>query len=316
MNHAFVASPGGIDKCVRCKFPYIAHTAEAICETCPNVGPVEIRHGNTLMCATCWDKDLNTRQIAANQPNSPYTPEQQARHQAFREARAKEHEEALNKVLAEAKEKDLKVQLRTDMYNAATESIKELKVTIDSDSAIQNKPYTLAEQLKTRFEHFQSVVFAESQVISDAEKKIEEAVNNQKAIQIYMNTLANQLRVEEREKLHIADIQYNPSAPKAVKTKNITTKKSTKTSPAELKKYAQEIGAPTYILQQIIISKGVDVKTAADILKKSMNKAELETASQESGFPVEMIQSLMHMKSITISQAIAKLKKMALIESE
>lgn len=316
MNHAFIATPSGIDKCARCKFPYIAHTAEAVCETCPNVGPVEIRHGNILMCQSCWDKDLAVRQIAANQPNSPYTPEQQAKHREFRERMDKEREEAMNRVLAQSKERDLQVQLRTDAFNAATESIKELKIVIDKDDAIKNKPYKLAEELKGRFEHFQSVIFAQNEAIAAAQKEIEAAVNNQKAIQVYMNSLANQLRTEEREKLHIEDINYKPQAPKQAKTKKIETKKSTKTSPAELKKYAQEIGAPTYILQQIIISKGVDVKTAADILKKSMNKAELKSASEESGIPVEMIQQLMTMKSITVTQAIARIKKSMLAAGE
>lgn len=309
MNHAFVAAPSGIDKCVRCKFPYIAHTAEATCETCTVPGPVEIRHGNTLMCEKCWTDDLNVRQISNSQPNSPYTPEQQARHAAFIKARAIESENALNKVLAEAKEKDLKVQLRTDMFNANTEAIKELKTAIDNDENIKNKPFELGKILKERFDHFQAVVFAENDIIKAAEKKIEEAVNTQKAIQIYMNTLANQLREEERAILRIENISYKPEPPKPGRAKKIETKPSTKTTQADLKKYAKEIGAPTYILQQVIVSKGMDVKTAAEYLKKSMNKGELKAASEESGIPVEMIQSMMSMKNITVTQAVARIKK-------
>ena len=166
--------------------------------------------------------------------------------------------------LTVSKQIDNSVQVRTDVFNAATVSIIDIKKSIDENPEIINKPYVLAETLVERFKHFQKTVF-------DASEIIVEATNNQKAIQVYLNQLANQLRTEEREKLKIADINYKPGEVKTPKIKSITTsqtKSSTKLNQAELKKYAQELGVAQSTLQTIIVAKGFkSVSEAADFLK-------------------------------------------------
>jgi DNA integrity scanning protein DisA with diadenylate cyclase activity len=116
-----------------------------------------------------------------------------------------------------------------------------------------------------RFSHFKQVVF-------ELNQQIVEAGNQQKAIQIYLNQLANTLRQEEREKLRISDINYKPQPVKIEKPKpvKVTAKKLDK---AELRKYAAELQVSEFMLQQIVIAKGVTVADAAKLLRQSINRA-------------------------------------------
>lgn len=166
---------------------------------------------------------------------------------------------------------DNAIQVRTDLFNAATTSIIELKAQIDANPEITNKPYALAEELTRRFEHHKQVVF-------ELSEQIVAAGNNQKAIQVYLNQLANSLRAEEREKLKIADINYKPNPVKPVKTKAVkTTGTSKKLDKSELKKYAAELGVSEFTLQMLCVSKGISPEMAANQLRKSINEAKSET---------------------------------------
>ena len=168
-------------------------------------------------------------------------------------------------VLREAAKVDSTVQVRTDLFNAATVAINTLKAAIDADETITNKPYALAEQLKARFLHFRDVVFEMNQ-------KIVEAGNQQKAIQIYLNQLANSLREEERSKLKLTDISYKPSTPKAVTVKPVKTAK-VKIDKVELRKWAGELGVSEFTLQMIVVQKNITVEAAARMLRQSINAA-------------------------------------------
>jgi DNA integrity scanning protein DisA with diadenylate cyclase activity len=179
--------------------------------------------------------------------------------------RAKQAEMNPTITLPQIREIDESVQIKTDIFNAATIAINELKATIDADSTIENKPFALATELMTRFTHFKNVVFEMNQ-------KIVEAGNQQKAIQIYLNQLANSLRAEERAKLKIADINYKPTAPKTTTVKPIKTA-SKKLDKVELRKYASELGVSEFTLQMIVVSKGLSVEDAAHMLRRSINEA-------------------------------------------
>jgi len=173
-------------------------------------------------------------------------------------------ENPVNNAITEAAKLDSSIQVRTDLFNAATVAIQELKATIDVDTTIVNKPFELATQLKARFLHFRDVVF-------ELNQKIVEAGNQQKAIQIYLNQLANTLRIEEREKLKLSDISYKPTSPKpTVKTVKTTAKKLDK---AELRKFAGELGISEFTLQMVVVQKGISVEAAARMLRQSINAA-------------------------------------------
>lgn len=162
---------------------------------------------------------------------------------------------------------DQTITVRTDLFNAATASIVALKEAIDNDTSVTNKPYALATQLKDRFEHFKGIVF-------DLQNQLVEAGNQQKAIQIYLNTLANQLRQEEREKLRIQDINYKPNPVKTTKPAPVRTAK--KFDKSELKAAAKELGVSEFTLQMLVVSKGITVEAAANILRRSIAESKSE----------------------------------------
>lgn len=253
MNHTFIPSALSAVVCATCKKDAIAHTDMATCEACENVGPVELLYGTMLMCESCRDKEKSLQ--AAN--NTPVKVSERIENVDFK-----------NRILEQAKQIDDNIQVRTDLFNAATVSIVELKSAIDADDNITNKPYELAKVLSDRFNHFKQVTF-------DLSEKLLAAGNEQKAIQVYLNQLANQLRAEEREKLKIQDINYKPVAVKTIKPAAIKTAKK-KLDKAELKKYATELGINEFTLQMLVVSKGLTVEQAANMLRKSINEAKSE----------------------------------------
>jgi hypothetical protein len=216
-------------------------------------------YAGMIVCESCYQKEMDA------QKELKATAEQRV---AAQNDAVKTN--ALNKALAASQSIDSAVTVRSDIFNAATVSITDLKAAIDNDSTIVNKPYALAEELTKRFEHFQKVVF-------DANEQIIQATNNQKAIQTYLNTLANTLRAEEREKLKIQDINYKPNAVKPVKPAAIKTAKK-KLDKVELRKYASELGISEFTLQMMVVSGGLTVEQAANKLRKSIKEAQSEAA--------------------------------------
>lgn len=247
MNHTFTPSPIDSSKCTLCKYDPIQHSESAECECCPNIGPVS-EYMSMLMCIDCIEKEKSLQNANTNQVSVTNRINQ------------------MNEFLASSRKIDESIQIRTDLFNAATTSIIELKSVIESDESITNKPYALAEELTRRFTHFKQIVFEKTQ-------EIIEAGNQQKAIQIYLNELSNKLRAEEREKLKIADINYKPESIKSIKTKSIKTNGTKKLDKVELKKYAMELGVSEFTLQMLVISKGITVETAANMLRKSINES-------------------------------------------
>ncbi len=182
---------------------------------------------------------------------------------------------SINEVLTKSREIDSRVTVRTDLFNAATVSIIDLKKSIDDDETITNKPYTLAVELQTRFNHHKQVIF-------ELNEKVVEESNKQKAIQIYLNQLANQLRADEREKLKISDINYSPrpiKLPVNAKTIRLTKQRIDK---VELRKRAAELGVPEFTLQMIIVQKGITVEQAFQLMKANIEQAKAKANITES----------------------------------
>jgi uncharacterized coiled-coil protein SlyX len=167
--------------------------------------------------------------------------------------------------LKESRDIDNRVTVRTDLFNAATIAIAELKKSIDSDETITNKPYALAVELQNRYSHYKQVIF-------ELNEKVVEASNQQKAIQIYLNNLANTLRQEEREKLKIQDINYKPRAVRTVSAKAIKLSKK-KLDTKELRKYAAELGVPEFTLRMVAIQKGLDATSVYKLMKANIEAA-------------------------------------------
>jgi hypothetical protein len=210
-----------------------------------------------LMCKECQAKEKEAWNISQSPANI--------------EARI----QASNIALESARKIDDGISIRTDLFNAATVAIVDFVKTIDDNPSIENKPYAKAEELKRRFDHYQQVIF-------DSQSAILDAGNNQRAIQTYLNQLANTLRAEEREKLKIADINYRPTVVKP--TKPISNKiKPKKLDKAEIRKYAAELGITEFILHTFALQSGGDLEKAVMKLRASIK------ASKEMDAPKPVI---------------------------
>lgn len=217
------------------------------CESC-DAKAVRIRplhNRNMWFCDSCYEKEIQAQVDSVKQRAAEFSP----------------------KPAIEVPKLDSAVQVRTDLFNAATQAITDMKSAIDADDTISNKPYALAEQLLARFTHFKQVVF-------ELQQKIVEAGTEQKAIQVYLNQLANSLRAEEREKLRIQDINYKPAPPKVSKPATVKAAPK-KLDKAELRKYAAELGVSEFTLQMVVVQKGCSVAEAAAQIRNSINAAKM-----------------------------------------
>lgn len=255
--HAFHSSALDSTLCSVCKRLELDHGITASCEACPYIGQCEIYSSepnqSLLLCPDCIKKEEEIRT----------SPEKQ-----------QERVNKVNTVIQQALDIDSSIQVRTDLFNANTVAIINLKAEIDNDATIENKNYRLAEILTERFNHHKAMIF-------EQQEDIVKRGNDQKAIQSYLNTLANQLRAEEREKLKISDISYQPTKVKPVKVTAPKTAKP-KLDKAELRNQAAKLSVelgqpiPEYMLQMLVVSKGVTVEVAADLLRRSIKEARSE----------------------------------------
>jgi hypothetical protein len=248
----------------------MTQTKIGTCEVCDTHElSITVHYGNMWFCDDCWTKEEKSTVVHMS-------PEaQQARVDAANEfynqrtAKMKVGSDnaaaiPINEVLQASRKIDSSIQVRTDIFNASTIAIIELKKAIDEDATITNKPFALASELKTRYEHFKNVVF-------ELQQKVVDAASEQRAIQTYMNTLANQLRAEEREKLKLSDINYKPSPPKIAKPKTIKTTGS-KVDKKELRKVAQELGVSEVTLKMMVVATGKTISEAAAAIRAMANK--------------------------------------------
>lgn len=248
--HNFLASQLNPARCVHCK----NIVAEHECEICNENKPIALKYGNMRVCKECSDKEDAIQSVHQS-------PEAQ-------QSRVEEHREKMNVLVQNARDVDDKLKLSTDIFNAKTVSIIEILDAIDKDDSIQNKPYAKAEELSRRFNKMKEVIF-------ECNKLLIDSTNEQKALQVQLNQIANQLRSEEREKLRISDINYHPKV-QAVKVSKIRTV-SKKFDRVELARLEKELGMAASTIQMYAVAKGVDLTTAGNMIRKSLNEAKSES---------------------------------------
>lgn len=249
MDHEFNRSVLDAVICVVCKKHEKFHGINSECEACDYVGELTL-FADMCLCPNCIKEELETS--ASHQ-----SPELQAE-------RLAEHN-----LLEESRRIDMSIQTRSDIYNAETIAILEIEQAINQDTTIENKQFAIASELVTRVKHFQEVLLGLD------EKKVEVA-NQQRATQTYLNTLSVKLRTEERERLRLADLTYDPKAPKPIKKVIKIDKKFDK---AEIKRLAAELGVSDFTLQTIAVAKGMSPEQAANYLRKSINESKSEASS-------------------------------------
>jgi hypothetical protein len=257
MDHAFKPSLADKTKCLLCKRAEIDHTDEAKCEACPNTGRMEL-FADMLLCKECIAKEMQA--IQAHQ-----SPEKQ-------EQRVLD----MHAMMDKARAIDQSINVRADIFNAETVAIEDIRKAINADSSIENKQFALAKALTERYNHYKDVVF-------ELNQKIVEETNKQRATQSYLNSLAKQLRAEEREKLKLADINYKPEPPKKIKP---AKPKKAKVDFKELMKYSTELAlegiiAPVATLQMMCEARDMTPEQAANMFRKKYKEKESENNGED-----------------------------------
>lgn len=166
---------------------------------------------------------------------------------------------------------DLGIIVREDVFNANPTPTIEIKNAIYSDSSIPDdkKAITYGERIFERYSHLQKVIY-------DARVLLVEAGNEQRAIQSEMNTLANQLRAEERQRLQLQDINYKPDIVKPIKIRTSGERKSKgkKFDKTELVSLAAQYNVPMELIQLTATVRNMSPTVAAIHLSQQMSKAE------------------------------------------
>lgn len=287
MNHSFSKS-NFHPNCAVCNKNETSHSNQATCEACSNIGPCNIVN-NILLCNECESKEMDAR---LNILNSSTTVDkilsdtwkcsncsvinnilnkQCTKCKSIRPTEYDSLAKMDNLILSTSRAIDQNITVKTDLFNAHTISIEELRLAIENDPSIENKNYKLAEVLKERHEHFQHIIFDNNAIIVDA-------ANGQKAIQVYLNNLANKLRSEERTKLKLADITYEVKPVGPIKAPSIK-KPIKKFDSASIKRVSAELTKefgkpiPEFMVQTVAVSNNCDADMAGNILRRNIKES-------------------------------------------
>lgn len=250
LSHAFTPSFTDTKLCGRqnCGFPADKHGNDAECDACTNRGILQVCNGMAL-CRECVAKEIEN--TLPSVPVESLTPSEPLK----------------NAVLQMSREIDNSIRVSSDLFNANTTPILELKKAIDSDDSIpaDKKHYKLAEVLLERFNTHKRAIF-------DMQEKIVAEHSNQRAIQQYLNTLATKLQTEEREKLKLADINYKPEVVKEVKVKTAKPK-AAKFTNAEIKSVCAQFNVDEFMVRMTITAQQCSLLEAVTRVVEAKKKA-------------------------------------------
>jgi len=202
---------------------------------------------NMLLCNDCRKKQLDAKAEAARVPV------------------------AVESLIQKSQKQDASIQVKADIFNAATVSFIELRASIENDAAIapENKDFEFAKLVAERIKKFNEVIFADEAALN--EKK-----NERHAWHTQMREFANKLREDQRAKLKQFDITYTPSTPVAARSvrtsKPVGPGKGKKKNftITELKAAAGKYNLPYAQVQSIVISRNMTPTDAAEHLANLM----------------------------------------------
>ena len=214
-----------------------------ICESCPNEG-ARYKFIDIKMCWDCYSRELEFQKEIAD-------PAKQAE-------RLQAHKNIENIHLQHIREENAAIRISSDIFNAKIKSIQSLKEAIDADPTIENKNWALAQVLNERYVHLNDLLHGKR-------KEVAEAENEQRAIQTYYNDLSKKLRIEEREKLKLADLTYKPLPVPVKEKKEVKVKKYDKTGIAAA---ALMSGIQEALIQMVCVARDITPQAAVMILKE------------------------------------------------
>jgi hypothetical protein len=177
---------------------------------------------------------------------------------------SKANESQAELFISKAMSLDARIKISTDIFNAETVAIAEIKKVIDEDDTIANKHFRLAQAIETRYKAFAKVVHDKTDEILELETK-------QRALQTYFNTLGKELREHERAQLRLKDLQYKPKEP----TKILKPKKEKLTVKtydiAEIRAAAEKYSVMANMVQIFCIQRKITPDEAALLVRQTMD---------------------------------------------
>ena len=213
------------------------------CEVC-DAEKVDVyrMHGNIDMCETC---------------------------KAAEEAITARHSEAIN-LISESKRIDNAIQIKADVFTAATVAAPELRAAIDNNLEIpaNMKDFAFAQACMERFKALQQVIFEQRQALLEKETEL-------RVWQANVQTAAGKLREEYKAQFKAVDIAYQPAAPKAAK--KVRTSTPVKTGKVKFNRHALDAAALKYDLpangiQSLVVQRNISIEDAAKQLAELMGK--------------------------------------------
>lgn len=257
MNHSFQAAKWSTTACSICARSESLHGDSVQCESCSNVGPIEIID-KIIMCADCQLRHQNTQVAVPNEIVDKLSIEQvlnQVNRIMETNSIQNPDGDSVKSILDDAIKGSIKEY--KDFFNAKMPGIDELKSIIDADESVttENKHYALAIALRGRINYLARVLFAtrNSQI---------EIGSEMKSIQFYMSDLIPQLRMKLRAEFAQNTPNYTPQV--IHKPKSTRTKAASNPQERIAESYAKAMKIPIEQARKLIANKMRDDCTCSE----------------------------------------------------
>ncbi len=179
----------------------------------------------------------------------------------------REQTKSVDMIINQSKEINSHIELKQDIFNAATVPVIQVKAAIDADESIpaDQKEYKFTQYCYEQFLHMQKVAF-------DKKQEYEAAENEKRMWQAQAQSAAGKLRMELREHFKNLNMNYNPSPAKVVKPATPGKPKVKKPSAKECREAAikYNIAAMAPQVQMMTITRNLSAEDAAKELASLM----------------------------------------------
>ena len=184
------------------------------------------------------------------------------------ELAAIESSKVINTVVQQSLKNDSNIQLKADIFNAATVDFITLKASIDADETIPSdkKAETLVKLAEQRIHKFTEAIFNLNQEKINRENERE---GWRKQTMEYISTL----RAEQREKYSKFNISYAPvvATKKTIKSATTTRTRKPAFDTAACKAAAAKYNVPMASVQMLATSQNLSIEDAAKKMAALMN---------------------------------------------
>lgn len=248
-------------------------TLPQVCELCDTTKGPLLSYNTMLMCDSCYKKEREAEKenaLRAQDRVKELTQPAWVGKDSDRYDKAIERTPIESIIQSNPELKvDTTIKVKTEIFNAKTKSIIDIKDEIDLDPSIvfKDKSYELGKRVLADFQHLRNVLFNFDQAYH---KERDNKTSELRSQQTFLNELANRISKEERDRIGLKDLSYKPLPPKAPKAPKVKKKKFNK---KELKEYSDKLGGNVeYLLQGLCVQKDITVEEAYNIVKKGIDK--------------------------------------------